>query len=384
MTMIYLDYAATTPMSKEALSTYCNVAESTIGNPSSLHGFGRRAKKVLNTARQTVAQALSVMPKQIIFTSGGTEADNLALFGIARGQKKKGTHLITTQIEHQAVLQSFKQLEQEGFEVTYLAPDKDGKVTVEQVEAAIRPETILVSIMTGNNETGVLQPIHAIGQRLKESSIHFHTDAVQAFGMIPIDCTDWQVDSLSISSHKISGPKGVGALYIKEPKSLERLQVGGNQEFQLRGGTENLPAIAAFATAIEQIDWTASERFKSYEQQLLLNLEQYGIDYQQIGCADKLNHITAISFPNVPLDLLLMKLDMKGVAISSGSACTAGSVTASHVLEAMFGQGSKESQHTVRLSYGVETTSDEIEKASHILASVVKEMQMKEKSESND
>lgn len=372
--MIYLDYAATTPMKREVMEVYMHTAKTVIGNASSLHSYGRDAKRVLNEARKEIARKIGARPNEIIFTSGGTEADNLAVFGLANALRSKGRHIITTEIEHQAILQPMKQLEEEGFDITYLPVDSSGFVRVEDVKNALREDTIFVSIMFGNNEVGSIQPISEIGQLLKERNIPFHTDAVQAYGSVHINVDEMHIDALTASAHKIGGPKGIGFLYVKNELSLVAHQVGGNQERKLRGGTENIPAIAAFAEAVRSSNHFDHNKMNEVTERFLNELAKCPIQYEMNSPEQRLAHIVNLYFPHVTVDHLLARLDLEGVAISSGSACTAGAVEASHVLVAMFGE-SERANSSVRISFGEETTLEEATEAAQIIGRVVETFQ---------
>ena len=251
MKTIYLDHAATTPILPEVSSVYMDAMDTSFGNPSSIHSYGRTTRKLLDDARKSIAEAIQAEPNEIIFTSGGTEADNIAIFGTVDAMKEKGNHIITTSIEHHAVLNSCKELEKNGFQVTYLPVDEHGKIQPEQVAEALTDQTVLVTIMYGNNEVGTIQPIKEIGQIVKEHQAVFHTDAVQAFGILELDVNELQVDLLSASAHKLNGPKGVGFLYQRKGLQTTPLQFGGEQERKRRAGTENVPAIAGFAEAVK-------------------------------------------------------------------------------------------------------------------------------------
>jgi len=377
MEHIYLDHAATTPVHPEVIQAMIPVYAEHFGNPSSIHSFGRDALKQIEEARAKIAQMIGAKPREIIFTGGGTEADNLAIFGVAYDAKRKnkGNHIITTKIEHHAVLRTCEHLEKEGFEVTYLDVDQKGRIKVEDVEAAIRAETILISVMYGNNEVGTLQPIKEIGDLVKDQDILFHTDAVQAFGLVPINMNDLKVDLLSMTAHKINGPKGIGFLYAREGVSLTPHLHGGEQERKRRAGTQNVPGIVGLKKAIEIVERTREakkETYKKFRDLILKTLEDRGISYNQNGdLAHQLPHVMNVYFPGTHVESLLMNLDLAGVAVSSGSACTAGSVEPSHVLSAMYGKDSKVAESSIRISFGLNNTDEQLTKAAEILADTV-------------
>ncbi len=364
--MVYLDHAATTPMRPEVIDVLTEVSKAIFGNPSSVHGYGRKAHERLENARGTIAKSIHVKADEIIFNSGGTESDNTAILSTALSHQDKGKHVITTQIEHPAVLNTMRYLETLGFEVTYLPVDEKGQLAVETVKAALRPDTILVSIMFANNETGNLLPIPEIGALLQEHPAVFHTDAVQAYGKVPLFPHEWGIDLLSVSGHKINGPKGIGFLYKNQSLSLPTFLHGGEQEEKRRAGTENLAAICAMAKAIECLPETIqTENQKKYGQfsDLVQScLKKAGITFRVNGDPDhKLTHILNLQFPGLSNELLLVHLDLKGYAISTGSACTAGNVEPSHVLEAMYGTESSVMEESIRVSFGYGNTKEEVE-----------------------
>lgn len=342
MKRVYLDYAATTPLHPEVKQEMMEALEGTYGNPSSIHSFGRESRKLLDEARSEAARSIGADFSSIIFTSGATEANNLAIFGVARAHAHKGKHIITTQIEHHAVLHPMEELEKEGFEVTFLPVDESGVVSVEAVEEALRPDTIFVSIMRVNNETGMQQPIEAIGERLKEHQAIFHTDAVQAYGLEKLDVTALNVDLLSVSSHKIYGPKGIGFLYRNDDIHLAQQIFGGEQERKWRSGTENMLGIVGFKKAIELLEKEREDRMTHYQrlsEKFIAGLNELSIDYHMNGKKEEhMPNILNISFPGVEVEMFLTNLDLEGIAVSSGSACTAGSIDPSHVLKAMYGE----------------------------------------------
>ena len=369
--MIYLDNAATTPLSKKALETLLSVSQEVFGNPSSIHSFGRKANQILRQARQDIAQVLKVHPDNLIFTSGGSEADNLAIKGYALANQNKGKHLITTAIEHHAVLHTMEYLEKRfGFEVTYLQPI-DQKITAQQVKEALRPDTILVSVMYANNETGHLLPIQEIGDLLRDHQAVFHVDAVQVLGKLPVFPAELGIDFLAASAHKFHGPKGVGFLYSKEAK-MDSLIHGGKQEGQHRAGTENLAAIAAMAAALEE-EFSQAEQHAHYIQTLKEQFltEIADLDYYLNQDQGALPHILNMGFPGHLNEQILMRLDLAGIAISSGSACTAGVVQKSHVLEALYGKDSTRLSEAIRISFSELNTPEEITKLSQTIKEII-------------
>ena len=378
MKTIYLDHAATTPMAKEVIVRMTEAMERVYGNASSIHTAGREARKFLDEARSILAHSINASTNEIIFTSGGTEADNMAIFGTAYARKLEGKHIITTQIEHHAVLHACEKLEKEGFDVTYLPVDEYGCVRVEDVAAALREDTILVTIMYGNNEVGTIQPIRHIGELLKDHQATFHTDAVQAFGIESLDVQALGVDLLSVSAHKINGPKGIGFLFARQGVKLANLLLGGSQEKKRRAGTENIPGVIGFATAIQvatenrEINRTKYEHFKAL---LIKQFDEAKISYKVNGVVDTaLPHVFNVSFPGTDVESFLINLDMAGVFVSSGSACTAGSIDPSHVLVAMFGEGAAELRNSIRFSFGQGLTDEDIIEAGRRTADIVKRL----------
>ncbi|WP_226646652.1 cysteine desulfurase family protein [Mesobacillus subterraneus] len=378
MERIYLDHAATTPMHPDVLAEMVKVMEAEFGNPSSIHHFGREARKILDDTRDELAKSIGTKGNNIIFTSGGTEADNLAIIGYAESNRSKGQHIITTQIEHHAVLHSCEELEKRGFEVTYLPVDENGLVSLGKIEEALRDDTILVTIMYGNNEVGSIQPIKEIGGMLADHQAVFHTDAVQAYGIESLDVEELKVDLLSVSAHKINGPKGIGFLYIREGIKLSRQLFGGEQERKRRAGTENVAAIAGFRKAVElsQKELETKRSFYNDLRNRFINqLEMSGISFQLNGLLDKsLPHILNLSFPGTNVEAMLVNLDLSGIAASSGSACTAGSIDPSHVLVAMFGKEADELTNSIRFSFGLHNTREQVEKAAEDTAKIVRRL----------
>ncbi|MEE4534543.1 cysteine desulfurase family protein [Bacillus velezensis] len=378
MERIYLDHAATSPMDERVLEEMKPHFFGSFGNPSSIHSFGRESRKWVDEARADIAREISAKEQEIIFTSGGTEADNLAIFGTAAARKNEGKHIITTAVEHHAVLHACEKLEEDGFEVTYLIPGPSGRINANQVKEALRDDTILVTVMYGNNEVGTIQPIDEIGELLSGHQAYFHTDAVQAFGYMPIDVKKSRIDMLSVSGHKLNGPKGTGFLYVNQEVKLSPILLGGEQERKRRAGTENVPGIAGLKEAVvlsnrEREEKTA--KYKEFKNIIMSTLEKSGVTAEVNGDAEKcLPHILNLYFPGVPVEALLVNLDMEGIAVSSGSACTAGSVLPSHVLTAMFGSESGRLTSSIRLSFGLGNTAEQIETAAEKLAAVVKRL----------
>lgn len=359
--MIYFDHAATTSLSTAALTTFIDISQTHYGNPSSIHWAGRQVNAILRKAREDIAQYLHTKPEQIIFTSGGSEANTLALQGYALANQHKGKHLITTSIEHHSVLHTMAYLQDRfGFEVTYITP-KQQQITIEQFKEALRPDTILVSTMYANNETGMLLPIQEISELLLDHQAVFHVDAVQAIGKIPISLDTLSVDFLSASAHKFHGPKGVGFLYSRLPQ-MDSLIHGGPQENKHRAGTENLAGIAAMATALTEQTQQLHHHFQTVE-----NLKQYLIEqlkdipFYLNEAGPTLPYVINIGFPNQLNEQLLMRLDLEGIALSSGSACTAGVIQNSHVLEALYGKTSHRLTESIRISFSHENTKEEID-----------------------
>ncbi|EAD5765025.1 TPA: cysteine desulfurase [Listeria innocua] len=372
---IYLDHAATSPIHPEVIQTMLGAITNTYGNPSSIHYAGREARKALDEARHTIAQSIQAEEKEIIFTSGGTEGDNLALIGTALAHKENGKHIITSQIEHHAVLKTCEYLETQGFEVTYLPVDEHGIVSSESVQKALRPDTILVSIMYGNNEIGTIQPIAEIGAVLLDHQAVFHTDAVQAYGLLNTNVIELGVDLLTTSSHKINGPRGVGFLYVKNGTRLAYQMHGGEQERKRRAGTENLAGICGFSAAstiMTNERELKNEEYVSFKKRMAEIWRAAGLDFEVNGLeANTLPHVFSVRFPGVSIEQLLMNLDMEGIAVSSGSACTAGTVDPSHVLVALFGENHPAIQETVRISFGLGNHLEEIEAAATKVSEVV-------------
>ena len=362
--MIYADNAATTKMSAAALNKMVSVANETYGNPSSLYTFGQKAKEALEEARADVAKVIGAEPKEILFTSGGSEADNQAIISAALLGKKAGkTHIISTAFEHHAVLHTLKKLEKEGFEVTLLDVHENGLVTPEEVEAAIKENTCLVTIMFANNEIGTIQPIREIGAVCRKKNVLFHTDAVQAVGHLPINVVDDNIDMLSASAHKFHGPKGVGFLYFKKGIRLSNLIEGGAQEKGKRAGTENVPGIAAMAEALKESVAKIPEntaKLTEKRDKLIKGLKEIEHSALNGDAVKRLPSNVNFCFEGIEGESLLLLLDDKGIAASSGSACTSGSLDPSHVLLAI-GRVHDVAHGSLRLSIGEDITDEDVE-----------------------
>ncbi len=371
---IYLDYAATTPLSRAAGEAMLPWLTDYFGNPSSVHSFGRDARKALQTARRQVAEAIGADPSEIYFTSGGAESDNWAIKGVAFARRAAGNHLITTAIEHHAVLNACKWLEKQGFEVTYLPVDPDGFVSPDQVEKAITDRTILISVMCANNEIGTIEPISEIGRVAAARHIPFHTDAVQAVGAMKLDVREMQVDMLSLSGHKLHGPKGVGALYLRTGTHIDPLIHGGGQERGLRAGTEHVAgavglgvAVAESCACMEETNRRVSALRDSLVEGILARIPDVRLNGP---VSSRLPGNANFSFAGVEGESLLLRLDLAGIACSSGSACTSGSMDPSHVLRAI-GLCEEEANGSVRMTLGRETTAEEIQEVLRILPETV-------------
>lgn len=364
MKNIYMDNAATTQIKEEVLVEIKDKLDNVYGNPSSIYKIGRDSKTIVETSREKVAKAIGAKTKEIYFTASGSEADNWAIKGIAYANNDRGNHIITTKIEHHAVLDTCKYLERKGFEVTYLDVDEYGVVNLEQLRNSIKETTILISIMYANNEIGTLQPIEEIGEIARENKIYFHTDAVQALGSIDINLEELKVDLLSISAHKIYGPKGIGALYIRQGVKIDPLVQGGGQERNRRAGTENVPYIAGFGKAIEMATANISEKASRLSElrDYFIRTVQDKIDYTRLNGhpTKRLPGNVNISFQYIEGESLLLSLDMVGVGASSGSACTSGSLDPSHVLLAI-GLNHETAHGSLRLSLGDFNTREEID-----------------------
>lgn len=362
--LIYLDNAATTKVAPEVVEAMIPYFTENFGNPSSVYSFAAKNKEAITQQREIIADALGAKANEIYFTAGGSESDNWALKATAEAYKAKGNHIITTKIEHHAILHTGEYLEANGCEVTYLDVDENGVVKLEDLKAAIRPETILVSVMFANNEIGTIQPIKEIGQICRENGILFHTDAVQAFGQVPINVDEYNIDMLSASGHKLNGPKGIGFLYIRKGIKIRSFVHGGGQERKRRAGTENVPGIIGLGAAVARAMRTLDER-TTKEKELrdyLINRITTEIPYVKLNGhpEQRLPNNTNFSFRFIEGESLLIMLDMKGICGSSGSACTSGSLDPSHVLLAI-GLPHEIAHGSLRLTLSEETTKEDID-----------------------
>ncbi len=384
--MIYLDHAATTPVAPSVLQKMLPYFTDNFGNASTIYCLGQNAKKAMHTARKILAQSIGSEINEIYFTAGGSESDNWALQAVARANREKGKHIITTKIEHHAILNTCKALEKEGFEVTCLPVDDKGLVSPLDVEKSIREDTILVSVMAANNEIGTVQDLRSIGEICHRKKVLFHTDAVQAYGKIPLNVDTLHIDLMSVSSHKIYGPKGVGFLYIRNLTGIGPLIYGGAQERNRRAGTENIPGIvglgeAAFLMASDGSKWNAHE--EKLREMLLTRIREQIPDtivngYEEIEGKDEEGETVCrslpgtlnISFPGIEADSCLIMLDMEGICAAGGSACTTGALEPSHVLLAI-GRSHDEARGSLRFSIGKDNTPEEMEQVSEALAKIV-------------
>lgn len=371
---IYFDHAATTAVKKEVLEEMLPWFNQNFGNPSSIYSLGRDSKKAIEESREKVAKAINAENMEIYFTGGGSESDNIAIKGIAYANQNKGNHIITTKIEHPAILNTCKALEKEGYKITYLNVDKNGLINLNELENSITDKTLLISIIFANNEIGTIQDIEKIGEIAKKHKIIFHTDAVQAIGNIKIDVKKMNIDSLSMSAHKFYGPKGVGALYMKRGINFNKIQDGGHQEKNKRAGTENVPGIVGMGKAIE----FAYENLEKYNKKLI-NLRDYYISqieekipYIKLN-GDRIKRLPGnanISFEFIEGESLLLNLDIKGICASSGSACTSGSLDPSHVLLAI-GLSHEIAHGSLRVTFGEENTIKDIDYLVETLIEIV-------------
>ena len=374
MKIKYFDNAATTQVNQDVIKEMLPYFSIEYGNPSSLYSIGRRAKRALEEARRKIANIINCKPNEIYFTSCGTESDNLAIKGIAYANKEKGKHIITSKIEHPAVLNTCKELEEQGYKVTYLDVNQNGIVNVEQLKASIKTDTILITIMFANYEIGTIQPIEEIGKIAKENNIIFHTDAVQAMGNLKIDVKKLNINALSMSAHKFYAPKGIGALYVGEDVNFKQIQNGGHQEKNKRAGTENLAEIVGMSKALELI-------YKNFENHnnKIKELRDYYIEKIQSNIVDsklngdRINRLPGnanMSFKNINAEELLFELDDKGICASAGSACSSGSTSPSHVLTAI-GLPPEWANGTLRVTIGMNNTKEEVDYLINALVEIV-------------
>lgn len=362
--LIYLDNAATTKMAPEVVEAMMPYLTEEYGNPSAIYSIGAKNKEVISKQREIIADMIGAKANEIYFTAGGSEADNWALKATFEAYGKKGKHIITTKIEHHAILHTAEYLEKQGAEVTYLDVDENGLVSLEELEAAIRPDTILISVMFANNEIGTIEPIKEIGAIAKKHGVLFHTDAVQAFGQVPIDVDECNIDMLSASGHKLNGPKGIGFLYIRKGVKILSLIHGGAQERRRRAGTENVPGIVGFGAAVKKAKVTMNEKSK-YESELrdyLIERVLAEIPYARLNGhpTKRLPNNANFAFEFIEGESMLILLDMAGICASSGSACTSGSLDPSHVLLAI-GLPHEKAHGSLRLTLSEDTTKEEID-----------------------
>ena len=373
---IYLDSSATTRVDERVVEAMLPCFRENFGNASSVHLFGQEARAIVEGARRSVAGLLGADTREIVFTSGGTESDNTALWGIFRSGYRPGNHIITTRIEHPAILETCKALESAGAEITYLPVGSSGKVDPEAVEAAVRGNTILISVMHANNETGVIQPVAEISSLAKRHGILFHTDAVQSVGKIPVNVQDLGVDLLSISGHKIHGPKGIGALYVRKGTRMAPFMTGGSQERKRRAGTENVPAIAGLGAAallagdrLPEMSTRVAELRNRLQDQAMARIAGTRIN----GQALRLPNVANLSFENLEGEAAVIALDLEGIAVSTGSACSSGALEPSHVLVAM-GLRPEVVQSSLRFSLCCYTTQEEIDRTVQTLEAVIQRL----------
>lgn len=364
MKSIYFDNAATTKLDDEVLQEMIPYLKENYGNASSIYKLGRESRKAVEDSREKIAKVLNCKPNEIYFTAGGSESDNTVIKGIARANKSKGNHIITSKIEHPAVLETCKQLEKEGFEISYISVDENGIINLEELKKSIKPTTILITIMFANNEIGTIQPISEIGKIAKKNNIYFHTDAVQAIGSVRIDVQKLNIDSLSLSGHKFYGPKGIGALYVKTGVKFEKYISGGHQERNKRAGTENVAGIVGIGKAIELAYDNLEEHNEKIKELRDYYVEQVKskIPYIKINgdMEKRLPGNSNISFRFIEGEGLLLNLDLKGICASSGSACTSGSLDPSHVLLAI-GLPHEIAHGSLRITIGKYNTKEEID-----------------------
>ena len=375
---IYLDHAATSPMHPNVIDRMMTVMSHDFGNPSSIHAFGREARHVLDEARSSIATSIGAGGMKSFLRAAEQKRIIRRLLGLRMLIKKKESTSLRLRLSIMRYLHTCQFLEKSGFEVTYLPVNEAGLISIADLKAALRDDTILVSVMFGNNEVGTIQPIAEIGQLLKGHQAIFHTDAVQAYGLIQIDVRELGVDLLSVSAHKINGPKGIGFLYMREGLKLNPHLYGGEQERKRRAGTESVPAIAGFAEAVliaQSMMEKKTEQYKQFKDVLLAVFDEADVQYEINGSMEQsLPHVLNVSFPGTNVESMLVNLDLAGVAVSSGSACTAGSIDPSHVLVAMFGKDSERTKNSIRFSFGLNNTEQEVRQAAETTVKIVKRL----------
>ncbi len=379
---VYLDNSATTPIDVRVLEEMMPYFTTKFGNASSIHYFGQESRGAIDKARHQVAEILNARPNEIVFTSGGTEANNLAIKGLCEANQKYGKHIITSAIEHSAVKSVCEYLEKKGYEVTYLPVYEDGIIRIDDIKSALREDTILISIMLANNEIGTIQPIREISQlvknqRIKGNKLWFHTDAVQAIGRTKVDVEELGVDLLSLSAHKIYAPKGVGGLYIRRGVRLQNQNIGGNQERERRGGTESVPLIVAFGKAcelakneLESRNFYVEKLRDKFEQNVVEQID--GIEFNG-NREHRLSHLSNISFRGIEGEGLLINLDMNGVAVSTGSACSSGNLEPSPVIRAL-GRNEDLARGAIRFSFGKDNSEEDLEYLLEVLPRAVENL----------
>ncbi|WP_308555634.1 cysteine desulfurase family protein [uncultured Lactobacillus sp.] len=385
MREIYLDNAATTPMSPKVIDVITDEMKNDFGNASSTYEIGRRARNVIDKARHQIAESINAKDGEIIFTSGGSESNNTAIFGTAYGRKNIGKKIITDKIEHPSVLNPMKRLEQEGYDIVYLDVDEKGQISLDQLKKELTPDTILVSIMAVNNEVGTKMPLKEIGEMVKDSNAYFHVDNVQGMGTVDIDVKAMNIDFLSVSAHKINGPKFLGFLYENSDISIPNLVLGGEQEVKRRAGTENVPGIAGFGEAVKELTEVGrdslQEKYAHFQDIILKALDDNHIDYEiNGGYGDGYSHhVLNLWLKGVSTTSMQTNLDLNGYAVSGGSACTAGSLEPSHVLIACFGEDSPRINESIRISFGRYNTDEEVKSFAQELVKIAKRIQAKNK-----
>ena len=371
--LIYLDNAATTKTSEEVVAAMLPYFTEYYGNPSSVYEFASESKKAVSNARRTIAETLGAQENEIYFTAGGSEADNWALKATAEAYQSKGKHIITTKIEHHAILHTAEYLEKRGFEITYIGVDENGVVKVDELEKAIRPDTILISVMFANNEIGTIQPIKEIGEIAKKHGVLFHTDAVQAYGQLPINVDELHIDMLSSSGHKLNGPKGIGFLYVRKGTSISPYVDGGAQELGMRGGTENVASIVGMATALkkncDEMQQTTN-RLYILERNFIDTLCATGVDFIRNGAENRAPGNINISIRGASGEMLLHRLDLKGISISTGSACDSVKTQVSHVIKAI-GVPQEYAEGTIRVSFGRDNNVEDASEVAKAIISVI-------------